>query len=134
GLVDTLDWPGVAQVLRRTCERLVLKSGKCTVEVSYGITSLPPSAARAAQLEAIWRGHWTIENGKHYGRDVTLGEDRNQMHRGDAPRVLASLRSGLIDLWRWKGWRNIADAVRECAASVPRTLMLIGARSESTLT
>jgi hypothetical protein len=65
------------------------------VEVSYGITSLPPSEARAAQLEAVWRGHWTIENRKHYVRDVTLGEDRNQMHSGDAPRVLATLRSGL---------------------------------------
>jgi len=134
GLVDALDWPGVAQVIRRTCERLVVKTGKGTVEVSYGITSLPPSAARAIQLEAVWRGHWTIENRKHYVRDVTLGEDRNQMHSGDAPRVLATLRSGLIDLWRWKGWINIADAVRECAASLQRTLILIGALPESTLT
>lgn len=134
GLVDVLDWPGVAQVLRRTCERLVVKSGKCTVEVSYGITSLSPSEARASQLEAIWRGHWTIENRKHYVRDVTLGEDRNQMHSGDAPRVLATLRSALIDLWRWKGWTNIADAVRECAASLQRTLILIGALPQSTLT
>lgn len=134
GLVDTLDWPGVAQVLRRTTERLVVKTGKRTLEVSYGITSLPPSEARAAQLEAIWRGHWTIENRKHYVRDVTLGEDRNQMHSGDAPRVLATLRSGLIDLWRWKGWSNIAEAVRECAASLQRTLVLIGALPQSTLT
>ena len=134
GLVDVLDWPGVAQVMRRTCERLVVKSGKRTVEVTYGITSLAPSEARAAQLEALWRGHWTIENRKHYVRDVTLGEDRNQMHSGDAPRVLATLRSGLIDLWRWKGWTNIADAIRECAASVQRTLILIGALPEPTLT
>lgn len=134
GLVETLTWPGVAQVMRRTCERVVIKSGKRTVEVSYGITSLPPSAARAVHLEAIWRGHWTIENRKHYVRDVTLGEDRNQMHSGEAPRVLATLRSGLIDLWRSQGWANIADAVRECAASVQRTLLLIGALPQSTLT
>ena len=134
GLVDALDWPGVAQVIRRTCERLVVKTDQCTVEVSYGITSLSPREARAVQLEAVWRGHGTIENRKHYVRDVTLGEDRNQMHSGDAPRVLATLRSGLIDLWRWKGWANIADAVRECAASLRRTLILIGALPESTLT
>ena len=79
-MVDVLDWPGVAQVLRRTCERLVIKTGKRTVEVSYGTTSLPSSPARAAQLEVLWRGRWTIENRKHYIRDVTLGEDRNQMH------------------------------------------------------
>lgn len=134
GLIEALDWPGVAQVMRRTCERMVIKSGKCSVEVSYGITSLPPSAARAAQLEALWRGHWTIENRKHYVRDVTLGEDHNQMHSGDAPRALASLRSGLIDLWRSVGWLNIADAIRDCAASVQRTLALIGAIPDPTLT
>lgn len=134
GLVEVLDWPGLGQVLRRTCERVECKRGKRTVEVSYGSTSLTPSDAQAIHLEALWRGHWTIENCKHDVRDVTLGEDRTQIHSGDAPRVLASLRNGLIDLWRCKGWRNIADAVRECAASVPQTLILIGALSESTLT
>ncbi len=134
GLVDFLTWPGVAQVARRKCERVVLKNGKRSEEVSYGITSLAPSEARAAQVEALWRGHWTIENRKHYVRDVTIGEDRNQMHTGNAPRVLATLRSGLIDLWRSLGWSNIAEAIRECAASVQRTLILIGALPEPTLT
>ena len=75
-----------------------------------------------------------IENRQHSVRDVTLGEERNPMHTGNAPRVLASLGSGLIDLWRWKGWTNIAAAVRECAAGVQRTLTLIGALPDSTLT
>lgn len=134
GLVDFLNWPGVAQVARRQCERVVVKTGKRSQEISYGITNLAPDEAQAAQVETLWRGHWTIENRKHYVRDVTLGEDRNQMHTGDAPRVLASLRSGLIDLWRSLGWTNIAEAIREYAASVERTLILIGALPESTLT
>jgi len=134
GLVEVLTWPGVAQVARRRCERVVVKTGKRSEEVSYGITSLAPSEARAAQVEALWRGHWTIENRKHYVRDVTMGEDRNQMHSGDAPRVLATLRSGLIDLWRSVGWSNIAEAIREYAASVQRTLLLIGALPQLTLT
>jgi predicted transposase YbfD/YdcC len=127
GLVETLTWPGVAQVIRRTCERLVVKTGKRSVEVSYGLTSLAPYEAQAEHFEQLWRGHWTIENRKHYVRDVTMGEDRNQMHTGDAPRVLATLRSGLLDLWRHQGWTNIADAIRDCAASLSRTLALIGA-------
>src|SRR5262249_40845520 len=109
GLVAELDWPGVGQRARRECERIVMKTGKRTVEVSYGILSLPALEVGARQVEALWRGHWTIENGKHYVRDVTLGEDANQMHSGEAPRVLATLRSGLIDLWRHQGWSNIAD-------------------------
>ena len=134
GLVDVLTWPGVAQVVRRQCERVVIKTGKRSQEITYGITNLAPSEVRAAQLEALWRGHWTIENRKHYVRDVTMGEDRNQMHTGDGPRVLATLRSGLIDLWRSVGWSNIAEAIRECAASVQRTLILIGALPQPTLT
>ncbi len=134
GIYDVWAWPDAAQVLRRTCDRLVLKTGKRSVEVTYGITSLSPDDAGAAELERLWRGHWTIENRKHYVRDVTLGEDRNQMHTGNAPQVLAALRNGLIDLWRAQGWRYIADAVRECAASVERTLTLLGALPAMTLT
>ena len=69
---DYLAWPGIAQIVRRTCERIVLKTGKHSVEVSYGLTNLGPDEAQAAELEALWRGHWTIENRKHYVRDVTM--------------------------------------------------------------
>ncbi len=127
GGYDVWAWPDAAQVLRRTCDRLIVKSGKRTAKVTYGITSLGPDEVGAAQLEMLWRGHWTIENRKHYVRDVTLGEDRNQMHTGAASQVLAALRNALVDLWRTQGWRYIADAVRECAASIPRPLALIGA-------
>ena len=134
GIYDVWAWPDAAQVLRRTCDRRVIKTGKRSVEVTYGITSLRPEEAQAAQLERLWRGHWTIENRKHYVRDVTLGEDRNQMHTGNAPQVLAALRNGRIDVWRAQGWTYIADAVRACAASVERTLTLIGALPAETLT
>ncbi len=120
-------WPDVAQVLRRTCERVVCKTGKRSIEVSYGLTSLTADEVRAVDLERLWRAHWTIENRKHYVRDVTLGEDRTHIHLGNAPQVLAALRNALIDVWRAEGWRNIADATRACAASVHRTLTCIGA-------
>lgn len=122
-------WPDAAQVIRRTCERVVRRKGKlkCSLEISYGLTSLSPQEAGAAALERLWRGHWTIENRKHYVRDVTLGEDRHPMYRSSAPQVLAALRNGLIDLWRHQGWTYIADAVRACAASLHDTLLLIGA-------
>jgi len=127
-------WPDAAQVLRRTCTRLERKKGKCTLTVSYAITSLTADEARAADLETLWRGHWTIENRKHYVRDVTLGEDRQQMHTGQAPQVLAALRNALIDLWRAQGWTNIADAVRDTAASVQRAFTFIGVSPTATLT
>jgi predicted transposase YbfD/YdcC len=123
---DYLGWPGIAQIVRRTCERTVIKTGKHSVEVSYGLTNLGSDEARAAQLEALWRGHWTIENRKHYVRDVTMGEDQGQAYCGSTAQALASLRNALIDLIRQHGWSNLADALRHYGASVPRVLTLIG--------
>jgi predicted transposase YbfD/YdcC len=127
-------WPDAAQVLRRTCERLERKKGKRSLSVTYAITSLSAHEASARDLALLWRRHWTIENRKHYVRDVTLGEDRHPMHTGRAPQVLAALRNSLIDLWRAQGWTNIADAVRDTAASVQRALTFIGALPAITLT
>lgn len=123
-----------AQLLRRTCMRLERKKGKCTLTVSYALTSLSFEEAGAVDLERLWRGHWTIENRKHYVRDVTLGEDRQPMHTGHAPQVLAAMRNTLIDMWRSQGWTNIADAVRDTAASVQRALTFIGVQPTVTLT
>ena len=87
-LDDYLHWPGVQQVLRRACERVVLKTGEVTHAISYAVTSLPACAATVDELAALWRGHWSIENRRHYVRDVTLGEDACQMHTGQAPQAL----------------------------------------------
>jgi predicted transposase YbfD/YdcC len=121
-----LNWPGVQQVLRRECERIMLKTGEVTRSVTYGLTSAPPQEASAAELEGLWRGHWTIENRVHYVRDVTLGEDAGQAACGASPHALAAVRNGVLTLLRHQGWRNIADAVRTYAASVPAALQLIG--------
>ncbi len=66
-----LTGPGVGQVLCRTCQRVILASGVITEEITSGVTNLPPGEASAAQVEALWRGQWTIENRVHYVRAVT---------------------------------------------------------------
>jgi len=113
--------------MRRQCTRVIIKTGKVSHTVRYGITSLRPQEAGAAQLELLWRRHWTIENRDHYVRDVTLGEDACQVHTGHAAHALAALRNAILSLFRWKGWANIAAALRYYAASVLRSLELIGA-------
>ena len=91
-----LDWPGVGQVLRRTCRRVMVSTGLIESETTYGITSLPRELAGPELIERFWRGHWTIENRLHYVRDETLGEDRCQVHTGTTPQVLATLRNGIL--------------------------------------
>ncbi len=122
-----LTWPAVGQVLRRTCHSVILKTGAVRHEVSYAITSLPAATTTPAQLEALWRGHWTIENRVHYVRDVTFGEDAGQAWAGNAPEALAILRNLLLTVLRRHGWDNIADALRYYGAYAPRALTLLGA-------
>ena len=122
-----VDWPGVGQVMRRQCERISMKTGAVTRKIRYGITSLRPPEAGAEQLECLWRRHWTIENRDHYVRDVTMGEDACQVHTGHGAHALAAFRHAILSLFRWKGWTNIAAAIRHYAASVTRALELVGA-------
>ena len=89
-------WPGLAQGFELTRERT--EKGQRTVEVSYGIASLTPEEADARRLLGLVRGHWGIENGSHYVRDVTLGEDACRVRKGAAPQVLAALRNAVVHL------------------------------------
>jgi len=126
-LNDYLGWPGVAQVLRRTCQRTELKTGKCTTHVRLAVTSLPRSMVSLEQIELLWRRHWTIENQLHHVRDVSLGEDRCQVHTGTAPQALAALRNGILALLRYEGWPSPPSAFRHFSIHVQHALQLLGA-------
>jgi len=113
-LNEYLDWPQVGQVFRLERKRRV--KGKTTVEVVYGITSLGRAEADAGRLLVLNRSHWQIENGLHYVRDVTLGEDRCRVRKGNAPQVLAAVRNVAVYLLNRMNAPSIAAATREIAA------------------
>jgi predicted transposase YbfD/YdcC len=116
-----IGFAGAAQVaqLRRT----VTRNGKKTVEVVYLITS--DRDADPVTLAAWARSHWEIENCLHWVRDVTYQEDKSLVRTGNAPRVMASLRSLAISLLRLDGHVNIAAANRHHARDPQRTLKLL---------
>jgi predicted transposase YbfD/YdcC len=124
--IEDVDWPDVQQVVRRECERIVLKTGKRSCEVTYAMVSMRPEEAAAVEIEAVWRGHWTIENQQHHVRDVTFGEDAGHAAQGNTAHVLAALRNGLLMLFRSANWRSIPDALAHYGASVVRAWSLIG--------
>jgi hypothetical protein len=95
------------------------------VEVVHGITSLGPERADAARLLALTREHWGIENGSHYRRDVTLGEDASRVRKGSAPEVLAGLRNAIIHLAQDVA-PGLASAVRRLGNCFSRALALLG--------
>jgi predicted transposase YbfD/YdcC len=118
-----IEFDGAAQVaqLRRT----VTRNGKKTVEVAYLITS--DRSASPETLAAWVRRHWHIENKLHWVRDVTYQEDKSLVRTGNAPRVMASLRSLAISILRLDGHANIAAANRHHARDPQRTLKLLQA-------
>jgi predicted transposase YbfD/YdcC len=126
-LNDYVQWPGLAQVLRRTCQRTHIKSGKMTTHVHYAVTSLSRTMVSLAQLEALWRRHWTTENQLHHVRDVSFGEDACQIRSGHAPQALAALRNAILALLRFEGWPSPPTAFRHFAAHPQLALHLLGA-------
>lgn len=125
-LNEYLDWPHLQQVMRRTISRTNLRTGETSKSVTYGITSITMTEVDAAQLERIWRGHWTIENKIHYVRDVSMGEDAGQAYSGHIPQALALLRNMALTLLRVSKWQSIPDAFRYYRASFRKSLQLLG--------
>lgn len=101
------------------------EKGATTTEMSYGLTSLTRGQADAGRLLGLTRAHWGIENGLHYTRDETLGEDRCRVRRGRAPQVLAGLRNVAVYLLRGQPTPSMAAATRLFAADPMPALNLL---------
>lgn len=65
-----------------------------SLEIGCYAASLAFEQYDDAQIMAVIRGHWSaIENGTHYRRDVTFGEDACTIASRKGAAVLASLRN-----------------------------------------
>jgi predicted transposase YbfD/YdcC len=116
-------WPGVAQVFQ--IERTVTRQHRTTREVAYGMTSLAMAPLPPADLLALIRTHWHLENRSHWRRDVTLGEDASRISRGQTPQVLATLNNTLLALVDRLCLPNLASAMRTFAAQPAQALALL---------
>jgi hypothetical protein len=86
----------------------------------------PFELARPARLADLLRGHWAIENGLHWVRDVTFAEDASQVRTGTAPQVMASLRNLVIGVLCRAGPVNLAAALRHHSRDPARPLATLG--------
>lgn len=125
-LNEYLDWPGVQQVFRLERKTIILKTGEVRQEIVYGLTSLPPERASAAQLLHLTRAHWGIENRSHWVRDVTFGEDQSQVRKGTLPQMMAALRTCVIGLFHLREFRWVPDGFDFFAARPMEALATIG--------
>ncbi len=88
---------------------------KMSCETVLAVTALTPAQAGPAFLLARNRGHWGIENGLHYRRDVTLGEDASRLRAGNSPRLFAAIGNVVTSVLSKSGYDNHAAARRELA-------------------
>ncbi len=91
----------------------------------YAVTSRAADRASAGDLLRVNRGHWSIENGSHWVRDVVLGEDASLIRSGAAPRVVAACRNLTLALLRRAGYPCIAAALRTLAARPAAAVALV---------
>ena len=125
-LNDYVDFPYAKQVA--CVEREVFEVSKNTTRIErvYLISSQTRAQAGPAQLLALNRGHWGIENRLHYVRDMAYDEDRCRARKGNSPRALACLRNLAIGLLRKFKVPNIKAAFRDLAADAGKVLKMLG--------
>ncbi len=124
-LTEHTDWPGLQQVYQYTTHAQQKNTGDVKCCVRYGITSLTPERASAADLLKLCREHWTIENKLHWVRDVVFGEDASTARTGAIPEVMAAMRNAAISVLRFTGHTKITDALQYFATQPKLAVNLI---------
>lgn len=119
---DGIDFPNAAQILRVVRYRGGLDGQRTTKEVVFVITSLTAEQADVHALATLIRQHWHVENGIHYVRDVSFGEDRSHARTGNLPAVLACIRNTVIAALRLTGATTIPRA-RRWASQTPERII-----------
>lgn len=80
-------------------------------EIGYYATSIAEKEMTDDELLEVIRGHWSaIENGVHYRRDVSFGEDACRVAKRQAAHALATLRNLAIGLFELQRDRGRVDA------------------------
>jgi len=123
--VDYLNWPGVEQIYQIERHVKDKKSGKESCEISYGITSCSRQKVQPKKLMKWIRDHWSIENGLHYRRDVTMKEDATRMKHPQMARVMSHFNNFIIAIIHKLGLDNLASARRQFDAIINRQLALL---------
>lgn len=94
------EMPGLAQVAEVTTQVTILTTGERRDQTRYLFTSLTAAQASPAQLLAMSRGHWRIENRLFHVKDDSFGEDRHVLQRRQSAEVLCGLRNAAMMLLR----------------------------------
>ena len=109
-----LDFPHVGQVFLIERESIQKKTGKHTREIALGLTSRTPQQASPQRVQAVNRGHWSIES-VHYIIDWNYDEDRSRIRTGFGPENVTRLRRFAVGILKslQKPAQSIAELMRK---------------------
>lgn len=113
-------WAGLRFIVR--VERSGTRGKKPYHETVFYISS---HTASAEEFARIVRGHWQVENGLHWVKDVVQGDDACTTKAGYAPENLSLLRSLALTLYRLHGNYSIKRALRHFAHALPFLIQLL---------
>lgn len=125
---STITFPHARTFIIVERESSTLDDVRVSIETRFYVTDLSLDDATIEHLFRLVHGQWSIENGLHWVRDVTFGEDLSQVRTGTLPRILATLRNLAIGIIRHATYRtvNIAAATRQLARQPDIALDLLG--------
>lgn len=113
-------WTGLRSIIR--VERTGRRGKEPYHEIAFFISS---HVAPAEAFARIVRGHWQVENGLHWVKDVVLRDDACTTKAGYAPENLSLLRSLAITLYRLHGHYSITKALRRFAHDTPSLIRFL---------
>ena len=118
-------WDGLIKTvlrLERTVCKRDPKTGLCKQpdETVFWVSS---ASGQTPERWKEWiRGHWRIENGSHYVRDVTFAEDASRIRKN--PDIAARLRSFASNTIRAAGCQNVRNARWRAALDINHILKM----------
>lgn len=86
------NWACLESVIEVKSTRLI--GERVSTEKRYYVSSLPANAQRAA---CAIRAHWGIENALHWVLDMSFGEDRSRIRKGNSVENIAVIRHAVLN-------------------------------------
>lgn len=114
------EWIGLKNIV--TIKRTGIRNNKPYEQQGYYISSI---ALKAPEFAQGIRGHWAIENGLHWVKDVVMGEDKSTIYSGNAPANLGMIRNMTINIFRNNGYHSITKAFRGVAHNIKKLYHLL---------
>jgi len=117
-------WLGLLSIVMGTRVVGCDATGVESIAVSYFLSSLPPQARR---IGTALRGHWRIENSRHWVLDVGFREDARRVYNRTTAENVAFLNRLAVSLLRGDPSKKSLKVKRKRAGwSIPYLMQLLG--------